>query len=56
MEKDGNHEESIVRQHLLHLQRKGERQIRLHRATGWQHNLVGPQDLLGALRGKQREK
>lgn len=38
----------------LYLQRKGERQIRLHRPTGWQHDLMGPQDLLGALKNDGR--
>lgn len=32
-----------------YLQREGERQVGLHTSTGGQHNLMGPQNPLGAL-------
>lgn len=35
-----------------HLQREGQCQVRLHLSTGGQHDLVGPQDALGALGGQ----
>lgn len=34
---------------FIYLQRKGESQIGLHRPTGGQHDLMGPQDPFGAL-------
>lgn len=34
---------------FLYLQWEGESQISLHRPTGWQHYLMGPQNPFGAL-------
>lgn len=39
-----------------YLQGEGESQVRLHRPTGWQHDLMGPQNPLGALENVKKEK